>query len=343
MITSMSFEYYRNALHNYYLTDVLVKSKGHYVFVFTEANPKYDNVIESQFLAKAVMQNFEESPNKFKGTDLTTGYEPIRIGTFSYDSSRLLVVDSMGKVLVEDTLQPTWIDLVGEHPTQAGVVERLKKIQNTTFSVHGFKQGISQHIEGNEWKLIHKYSGEANDYKTLKNLELGFSDLDGFNLNDMYAVGGRGDVMHFDGNTWEKIPFPSNQYLTNVCCAGDGWVYISGQGGAIFKGKKNTWKQIIESHSTLDHRDLVWYRDRLYCTNDYGFWQIKDDQLSQVDVPAEITICCGHLSVADDVMLLGGIYGIAAYEDDQWYVIADLAEFRALVEKEKRSEEHSNE
>jgi hypothetical protein len=209
--------------------------------------------------------------------------------------------------------------------------------------VHTFRQGISQHIQGNEWKLIHQYSGEPNDYETLKKLELGFSDLDGFNLNDMYAVGGRGDVMHFDGNTWEKIAFPSNQYLTNVCCAGDGWVYISGQGGAIFKGKKNSWKQIIESHSTLDHRDLVWYRDRLYCTNDYGFWQIKDDQLSQVDVPAEITICCGHLSVADDVMLLGGIYGIAAYEDDQWYVIADLAEFRALVEKEKRAQEHSSE
>lgn len=343
MITSMTFEYYKTRFYNFYLTDVFVKSKGHYAFVFTEANPKYDNVIQSQLLAKVVIQNDEESTTKFKGTELTSGYDPIRIGTFSNDSSRLLVVDSMGNALSEDPLRPTVLDGDYELPTQAGVVERLKKIQNTTFAVHGFKQGISQHIQGNEWKLVHQYSGVPNDYKTLDKLKLGFEDLDGFNLNDMYAVGGRGDVMHFDGNTWEKIAFPSNQYLTNVCCAGDGWVYISGQGGAIFKGKKNSWKQIIESHSALDHRDLVWYRDRLYCTNDYGFWQIKDDQLSQVDVPAEITICCGHLSVADDVMLLGGIYGIAAYEDDQWYVIADLAEFRALVEKEKRAEEHSNE
>lgn len=40
--------------------------------------------------------------------------------------------------------------------------------------------------------------------------------------------------------------------------------------------------------------------------------------------------------MTDDVMLLGGIYGIAAYEDDQWYVIANFPEFRALVEKEKK-------
>lgn len=74
----------------------------------------------------------------------------------------------------------------------------------------------------------------------------GFEDIDGFNINDIYCVGGRGDVWHSDGMKWKQTHFPSNLDLYTVCCAGDGYVYISGYGGTTFKGRGDQWKQIYK-------------------------------------------------------------------------------------------------
>lgn len=147
----------------------------------------------------------------------------------------------------------------------------------------------------------------------------GFEDIDGFNVNDIYCVGGEGDVWHFDGSRWEKIPFPSTLDLYSVCCAGDGKVYISGYRGTTFRGRGQEWEQIHAGKMTLPFKDMVWHDGKVWCTSDYGLWQITNGKLKTANVPGEIKICSGHLSAYGDVLLIAGHSGAACMIAGVWH------------------------
>lgn len=149
----------------------------------------------------------------------------------------------------------------------------------------------------------------------------GFDDIDGFSANDLYCVGGKGDVWHFDGKRWTQINFPSNISLSSVCCAGDGDVYISGFQGTTFKGRGQKWKQIHKGEFTVPFRDLVWHENRVWCTSDHGLWQIADGKLTAAPVSNDIKVCSGHLSSCGDVLLLAGHSGAAYRMDGHWHKI----------------------
>lgn len=150
----------------------------------------------------------------------------------------------------------------------------------------------------------------------------GFEALDGFSQDDLYAAGGKGDVWNFNGKQWRRIDFPSNLTIETLCCGGDGRVYISGYDGHTFVGRGDTWKK-IESREliSLAFQDMIWYEDRIWCTNDYGVWWIVGDQLVKADIPAFARISAGHLSTRDGVLLLAGFYGAAFLEQGQWHKI----------------------
>jgi hypothetical protein len=162
----------------------------------------------------------------------------------------------------------------------------------------------------------------------------GFQDIDGFTENDLYAVGGQGDVFRFDGILWHHVEFPSNAWISTVCCGGDGNVYISGAEGLTFVGRDNKWKKITDGGLNLGFRDMVWHEDRVWCTNDYGVWTIHNNKLSRPDLPSEIAVCAGHLAVGDEVLLLGGLGGAALLQNGKWENIYLRPEMENLVEDE---------
>jgi hypothetical protein len=152
----------------------------------------------------------------------------------------------------------------------------------------------------------------------------GFHDIDGFASDDIYAAGGHGDLWHFDGTAWKQVPFPSNMTLESLCCAGDGEVYIGAESGTLFKGRGNRWKLIERNAMALPFRDMVWFQDKVWCTSDYGLWVIHKDKAVPADVPASVSVCAGHLSVGDGVMLLAGIYGAVLHDGRAWQPIIDF-------------------
>jgi hypothetical protein len=112
-------------------------------------------------------------------------------------------------------------------PGKAPATKRLKCINGYTYSV-GIGRAVYKRVNVGEWTLLNK--GLPNVEVTT---DQGFSDIDAFSETDMYAVGGSGDVWHYDGDKWMQLGFPSNVELATVTCAGDGNVYISGEGGSL--------------------------------------------------------------------------------------------------------------
>lgn len=156
--------------------------------------------------------------------------------------------------------------------------------------------------------------------------ELGFSDFDAFSESDIYAAGGQGDVWHYDGSAWSQVAFPSNMWIRSVCCGQDGFVYIGAQSGSVFRGRGNEWKLIHRGDLSLPFKDMVWFNDRVYATNDYGLWEIQGESLTRIDEPIEITNCAGNLSVGDGVMLMAGAYGAALHDGQRWTRLFSLIE-----------------
>ena len=148
-----------------------------------------------------------------------------------------------------------------------------------------------------------------------------FLDIDGFNEADMYVVGGQGVVWYLKEKSWHQIDFPSNMYLESVCCAGDGYVYISAQSGTLFKGRDDRWEMIHRGDFTLPFKDMVWHQEQLWCTNNYGLWTLSGKGLVQADIPSEMYVCAGNLSVADGVMLMAGTHGAAFHDGKEWHLI----------------------
>lgn len=204
-----------------------------------------------------------------------------------------------------------------------GGVRRLRTIEGKVHVSSGYR-GLARRDGISEWvSLCDKLEFVPTDGPSV----YGFEDFDAFSADDIYCAGGKGDVWHRSDKGWTQLDFPSKQGLSAVCCGGDGFVYIGGDGGSVWKGRNNDWRLIHSDNMTLPFNDMVWYLDRVYCTSDYGLWEIKGDRLSQASVPDDIKVCSGNLDVADGVMLLAGVYGAALLEGNVWKHIYDSFTF----------------
>jgi hypothetical protein len=162
-------------------------------------------------------------------------------------------------------------------------------------------------------------------------VDFGFEDFDAFSPSDLYAVGGAGDIWHFDGASWRQCAFPTNWGLSSVCCAGDGHVYVCAGAGSVFRGSGDRWKRIHEGDYTLPFKDMVWYEGKVWCTSDYGLWTIEGETLTEADVPPGVKVCSGNLATRDGVLLVAGYGGAAFMRDGEWTVIFHDHELRALA------------
>ena len=221
-----------------------------------------------------------------------------------------------------------------------GAVTRLKQIDGWLNGCGGGRTLFKRHGEG-AWECFTQHIPRLPESIGKGSSKEGFKDFDGWNERDIYAVGGHGDVWHFNGADWRQIPFPSNAPLQSVCCGADGKVYISGYEGVTFVGRGDSWKKIHDGSISLGFRDMVWYEDRVWCTSDYGLWTIQDERVRRADVPPEVAACAGHLSVGDGVLLLAGLYGAVFREHGRWHTIvifSTMDKLLDLAEQERKGE-----
>jgi len=144
--------------------------------------------------------------------------------------------------------------------------QRIKCINDYAYSV-GSDRTIYKRTDIGKWELFADLSEKR--YDGFRISDYGFNDMDAFSETDMYAVGGRGDVWHFDGSIWVQQDFPTNVQLATVTCAGDGYVYVSGEGGTLWRGRKSTWECIYKGNSTVLWNDALWFEGKLWLASDY--------------------------------------------------------------------------
>lgn len=339
----ISAEEYERVLHTYYITDCAVRNRNMFNFVADrwysdeEVEKEEREGMDPAFRDKRVIpfMRLKEAGKRLSYTHFS-GWGNISGGAALHpkdqfvgvelEEDRVFVVGS-GEAYGDEKV-PAW-QVNG--PNRGGIT-RVKTIGGFAY-VCGGARSVGKRTGKGQW-ISHTQSIPCSPDPT-DNTE-GFSDIDGFNENDIYAVGGKGDVWHYDGTSWKQMPFPTNTYVQSVCCGGDGFVYVGCYEGLTFVGRRDRWKKIYDGGINLGFRDMVWHEGRVWCTSDYGLWQIENNMLSTAKgLSPEVYVCSGNLYVGDGVMLMAGLGGAAFNEKGVWHSIFVRSEMERLVSGKK--------
>lgn len=300
--------------------DCVVRNSSVYDFVlfqdWDDAKPKpFDEELSTRIASYRALED-----EKWRCAMLT-GYGGLMASSSVVPSNQLVAVDRIGQVFSAGVKAGGFESDIpggkGKGPSR-GVVDKIKPLNGFLYGC-GDPRSVFKRTGVNQWQEIGPLPPAGKG-------EVGFRDFDGFSESDIYAAGGRGDVWHYDGQEWRRISFPTNMWLESVCCGQDGFVYIGAQSGTVFRGRGDQWMLIHQGDLSLAFKDMVWFGDRVYATNDYGLWEIQGESVQRSNEPIEITNCAGNLSAADGVMLMAGAYGAALHNGNGWTRLFSLAE-----------------
>jgi hypothetical protein len=265
----------------------------------------------------------DEAPNEWVRDDLFS-FSGARIAVARTPTPQCVVSGGIGGVYYTGSGES------GVEP-QFYPVTRIRQIEGWLYATH-LSRGISIRRGVGKWE-----SFESGIKAPLDNEGYGFKDISGFSETDLYAVGGKGDVWHWNGSLWSQCAFPSNIYLETVLCAGDGNVYITGQNGIVYVGGGNKWKKLDDGGFAHYFNDTVWYDGKVWLANDSGLYYLDAKGNTQsADLPAEIHVTTGYLSVGDGLMLSAGVGGVSVYDGKRWELIVNHFEMQRLATEQKK-------
>jgi hypothetical protein len=192
--------------------------------------------------------------------------------------------------------------------------KRLKCLWGSTYSV-GRAREIYKRISVGHWERLDAIPAPVSDAAIDAS---GFNDLDGFTESDLYAVGGHGDVWHFDGSAWRQMGFPTNEQLATVTCAGDGNVYITGEGGSLWVGQKSTWRLLEQRGSSVLCNDAVWFNGQLWMASDYQLRVWDGKAVVPPEHEGKPILASGHMDAYDGILAIADLWTVSTFDGQQW-------------------------
>ena len=267
----------------------------------------------------------EESRYGYSGV---LGLDKLNIAISQVPKIHSLSIDGNGAVYAMgsgfDNIERS-IDFDKHVGPQRGGVLAIKSIEGVVYGV-GWSRSVCQREGPDQWVPIWNQLPVPKVKSTPDLNRYGFSAIDGFSGSDIYAAGGNGDVWHFDGDAWKQIRFPSDMLIYNVCCGGDGAVYIAGHGGTVFRGRGDQWSKICEGIASYWFNDMVWYQDKVWGTNDYGICAFNENGEQKLDLPDFVRSSTGYMAQGDGVLVIAGMYGASMYDGTKWSSLVDLVD-----------------
>ncbi|MDH4556937.1 hypothetical protein E8F11_17480 [Pseudomonas sp. BN417] len=325
MISAQDFS---KRLLGYNVVDCEVRRRDFFYFIaredytqWTDWKEQGDYPSERSLYKRVLTFMSSKEPAKQWGHTTLKGFSRLTSGV-SYSPKEQFIAGSLtGQIFALGSGDNEIQDEIGEK--LRGTLERFATIDDELY-VAGSGRMVGLRQGKNQWKWLSENVPYDMDSEVST---AGFDAIDGFSQEDIYAAGGKGDVWHYNGKIWRRVDFPSNVTIETMCCGADGRVYIGGYEGLTFVGRGDTWKPVKRREVIpLGFKDMVWYEDRVWCTNDNGVWWIINDEIVPADIPALAKVSSGNLSARDGVLLLAGFYGAAYLENGQWHQIFSYSE-----------------
>lgn len=141
--------------------------------------------------------------------------------------------------------------------------------------------------------------------------------LDGLSHNDIYAVGEKGLILHYDGSRWSRLDAPTDRPLSCVRCKSGDEVYACGNDGVLLVGNCNGWRA-INTGRAMNFWDMALYNGQLYISHAHGL--IRYDGQDFVDIDTGIIPAPGahKLDAHDGLLYSFGADHILEFDGDRW-------------------------
>lgn len=137
---------------------------------------------------------------------------------------------------------------------------------------------------------------------------IGFENMSGYSLSEMYAVGWNGEIWWYNSDNWNKVNSPTSSILSSLTCASDGFVYIVGQDGILIKGRYDNW-ELVETGRYENLKDVAYNNGVLYVCSDFGLFKLEKtglvDETNFEDTEDKPLTCLYLLETSTELVSLG--------------------------------------
>ncbi|MDQ1814462.1 hypothetical protein RBA41_14215 [Massilia sp. CCM 9210] len=319
-------------MRGYTIYDCAILQEEGFAFILVEEKDNRDQLPVTRIMYISAEQPLQTrfgvcEGDNFTFTTIAAGIDPLEYVAVDMRSQ---VYSADGQRMGEETAIDELIDM-STYGGKVGIITRVVSAAGQVYALGDYRRiyrriGFEQWIElGKEGKGVPLPSDIATT--KIDDTSLGFSDMSAFASNDMYAVGGKGDVWRFDGIKWHACPIPTNANLKTVCCAADGVVYITEMNGSVWAGRTDKWKRIAESNIAWGHQpvDSAWFNNRLYLGGQEGLWTIDYKEkclvpLQDIEADAPNATNSGRLDLCPDgeFLLTAGPHGACINDGTGW-------------------------
>jgi hypothetical protein len=151
----------------------------------------------------------------------------------------------------------------------------------------------------------------------------GFTDIDGFASDDLYACGGRGELWHFDGAVWRPIDVPTNANLLRLCCAAStGLVHVVTDGHELLVGRGQRWSLVGHALTAQRFESIVEFGTKVILSTQSAVFECANGSvqpLSLGEMPPMRS--CAFLAAGDGILVVSGSSGACSFDGAAWSVI----------------------
>lgn len=202
-------------------------------------------------------------------------------------------------------------------PDQArGPLRGARAIGDLVFAVGMDCQAFCR-FPGGDWKVIDSSLRESSIVAGVPGLESVF----GLDHRVVYAVGWRGTILRFDGETWETEDSPVNSILTDGVQLDDGRVIACGRTGTIVIGNHGAWKTIDHPYSAIDFWGAASLSGRVFLSSYNGLFELSVSQ--EVIRPVALDLnrepkTFGRIDATEDVLWSVGAKDVLEFNGKNW-------------------------
>lgn len=145
------------------------------------------------------------------------------------------------------------------------------------------------------------------------------NDIDGNASDDLYCVGDRGVICHFDGKHWERLESPTNCNLERVLCLSPEIVYVCGSNGVLLQGNRNGWK--VLNHDNVIG-DTIWgissFREEIYLSTNLHLYKLKGELAEPVITGISVAGSNSHLTSSSSKLWSISANDILVFDGAKW-------------------------
>lgn len=317
-------EAWRDTFAGYHITDCAVRDRDCVYLLLRETLPEEEASSAWDFEIKtrlAVLFLQKTEPKDRRGHQGLADFRKPRVGVSRSPLPQGLVVASNGSVWAMGSKKKGLEKLPQPEDRRLGI-QKVRCLFGWAYAV-GAEREVFRRVDIGNWERLSlglpPPEPEIVDVDAL--FDVGFRDIDGFAEDDLYAVGGRGDVWRYDGKIWRVCEFPSNWPLVTVCCAPDGQVYITGEGGTIFQGRGDVWKRVWQDDMMVPYNDSLWFQGKLWLASDYRLAVFENGTVERAQHDGENVPAFGHMDVADGILVVAGPDTVRLFDGTTWRVL----------------------